>query len=211
MDGLLPSCRSVLLLGEGNFSFARSLSQKLNPDVRVIATSFEEEAAVWKRENGRENVEALRERGVTCLFGVDATKIHVSPPLEGQSFDGIIFNFPHVPGKANIAKNRDLLRRFFQSCVVKLTPVGQVLVTLCNGQGGTPADQPQREKQNSWQVVDMATYGDLILTDTVSFQAGEYQEYSATGYRCCSNGQQVKRVRSNLLAVLAFNTAYFVK
>ncbi|XP_038065719.1 ferredoxin-fold anticodon-binding domain-containing protein 1-like [Patiria miniata] len=183
MDGLSSSCASVLLLGEGNFSFARSLNQKLGGGVRVVATSFEEEEGVGKRKNGRENVDALREKDVTCLFGVDATRIHASQSLEGQSFDGIIFNFPHVPGKANIAKNRELLKGFFQSCVQKLSPAGQVLVTLCNGQGGTPADQPQREKQNSWQVVDMATYGDLILTDTLPFRAGEYQEYNSTGYR----------------------------
>ncbi|XP_033641298.1 ferredoxin-fold anticodon-binding domain-containing protein 1 homolog [Asterias rubens] len=186
MDGLCASCSSLLLLGEGNFSFARSLSQKLSDEsrnVNITATSFEIEEAVVKRNNGRQNIDALKQNGVTCLFGVDATKLHNNTLLEGKEFQGIIFNFPHIPGKANIAKNRDLLRSFFKSGAQKLSPAGEILLTLCNGQGGTPADDPQREPQNSWQIVAMATYGDLILTQTVPFRAGEYQEYDSTGYK----------------------------
>ncbi|XP_033125307.1 ferredoxin-fold anticodon-binding domain-containing protein 1-like isoform X2 [Anneissia japonica] len=72
---------------------------------------------------------------------------------------------------------------FFISASKFLVPDGKVLMTLCNGQGGTPADKPQREWFNSWQVVAMASYADLILTHTEEFVAEDFPEYSCTGYR----------------------------
>ena len=56
-------------------------------------------------------------------------------------------------------------------------------VTLAQGQGGTPADQPKREWANSWQIVAMAAYADLILCHTVPFVAQHFPEYSCTGFR----------------------------
>jgi len=60
---------------------------------------------------------------------------------------------------------------------------GDIRVTLCNGQGGTPADQPMREWQNSWQVVAMAAEADLILSSVRPFRAEEVESYMCTGYR----------------------------
>ena len=69
MDQLCSRCSSMLLLGEGNFSFARSLSQKLpEGHVRIVATSFEKEDVVIKRNNGRENINALRKNGTFYLL-----------------------------------------------------------------------------------------------------------------------------------------------
>ena len=60
---------------------------------------------------------------------------------------------------------------------------GDVHVTLCNGQGGTPADQPMREWQNSWQVVAMAAEADLVLSSVHPFKSEEVESYKCTGYR----------------------------
>ena len=60
---------------------------------------------------------------------------------------------------------------------------GDIHVALCNGQGGTPADQPMREWQNSWQVVAMAAEADLVLSSVQPFKSEEVESYKCTGYR----------------------------
>lgn len=60
---------------------------------------------------------------------------------------------------------------------------GEVHVSLCNGQGGTPVDHPKREWHNSWQVAAMAAEAQLILTDVHPFESEKYQSYKCTGYR----------------------------
>ena len=60
---------------------------------------------------------------------------------------------------------------------------GTVCVTLCGGQGGTPADRPQRAWGNSWQVVAMAAHAGFILTEVHPFVAVDYPQYSSTGFR----------------------------
>lgn len=56
--------------------------------------------------------------GATVLYGIDATNLHQCPSLvtEGE-FDCVIFQFPHVGGKASIKKNRQLLKEFFMRWV----------------------------------------------------------------------------------------------
>lgn len=64
---------------------------------------------------------------------------------------------------------------------------GDICVTLCQGQGGTPADNPMRAWADSWQVVAMAAYADLILVQVLPFRAEEFPEYSCTGFRLVSD------------------------
>lgn len=69
------------------------------------------------------------------------------------------------------------------SCADVLAEEGEVHVALCRGQGGTPADKPQREWHNSWQVVAMAALGGLILSDVYPFSCKAVPGYKCTGYR----------------------------
>ncbi|XP_071958149.1 ferredoxin-fold anticodon-binding domain-containing protein 1-like [Antedon mediterranea] len=180
----------ILLVGEGDFSFALSLNKHLQQVSLMIATCIEVDTPV-KYMKAQENIDQLRESGGTVIFGVDATNLQSCKFLKGKTFDVVIFNFPHTGGKARIQDNRELLRKFFISASQCLTNEGKVLLTLCNGQGGTPADKPQREWGNSWQVVSMATYADLILTHTEEFVAETFPEYNCTGYRGQGKGFNV--------------------
>lgn len=121
--------------------------------------------------------------GVCVLFGVDATKLEECIPLKSKLFDKIIFNFPHIGGKMRIEKNRDLLKNFFVSSEKIIKQDGQVLVTLCNGQGGTLMDNPMRRWDDSWKIVEMAAYGNFILTKIEPFLWSSFQDYIVTGYR----------------------------
>lgn len=69
------------------------------------------------------------------------------------------------------------------SAVEVLEEGGEVYVSLCRGQGGTPADRPRRKWHDSWQVVAMAACADLVLQEVVPFVAHSLSDYSSTGFR----------------------------
>ncbi|KAH9858305.1 hypothetical protein C2E23DRAFT_865206 [Lenzites betulinus] len=118
---------NILLIGEGNFSFARSLVfdppevLEFLPSSNVTATAYDsEEDCYAKYPDAREIVASLRGKGVTVAFGVDATKLEKCSALKGRTFDRIMWNFPHA-GKGitdqdrNILSNQLLLLGFLRS------------------------------------------------------------------------------------------------
>lgn len=121
--------------------------------------------------------------GISLLFNVDATKLEECSSLKYKMFDKIIFNFPHTGGKMRIERNRELLKNFFVSSEKMIKRNGQILVTLCNGQGGTPVDEPKRRWDDSWKIVEMAAHGNFLLTRVEPFLWQSFQNYVVTGYR----------------------------
>ncbi|PIL31484.1 hypothetical protein GSI_06186 [Ganoderma sinense ZZ0214-1] len=121
------STDSILLIGEGNFSFARALvcsppePLQFLPPSNVTATAYDtEEGCCSKYPDAAEIITTLRKKGVEIIFGVDATKLDKCPSLRGRIFDRIVWNFPHA-GKGitdqdrNILTNQILLLGFLRS------------------------------------------------------------------------------------------------
>ncbi|XP_072302254.1 ferredoxin-fold anticodon-binding domain-containing protein 1 [Eucyclogobius newberryi] len=197
--------RSVLLVGEGNFSFSASLCQSFGSDSSVIATCPQREDEALRHEGSANNIHIIREAGGTVLFDIDCTKLAECMSLKDHLFDLVIFNFPHCGRKSGVKKNRELLKNFFLSCVQVLSEDGEIHVSLCNGQGGTPADQPKREWHNSWQVAAMAAEAQLVLSDVQPFESEDYQSYKCTGYRSQDKGFRVEKA---LLHVFTHSLPY---
>lgn len=168
----------IIFVGEGNFSFSRCLVESWKNDmVEVYTTCYEPEL----NEVAQENVKHLRKfANVFVKSNFDATKMD---PEELGHFHLVIFMFPHVGGKMKIDKNRDLLKKFAQSASKILKENGKILVTLCNGQGGTPFDEVQRLEADSWQIVKMMSYGQLGLIKVDKFQLENFPNYKSYGYR----------------------------
>ena len=61
-------------------------------------------------------------------------------------------------------------------------------MTLCGGQGGTPADSTQRGYHNSWRIVEMAAEAGLVLSHVHPFTLSSYPGYVPTGYRGAGKG-----------------------
>lgn len=199
----------VLLLGEGNFSFAVALA-KHNLTITITATCYETSSIL--HDSTKENVDFLRDNGqyrdakldykkktqlhflqekfrffpflgIRVMLGVDATNIADHPLLKNETFNKIIFNFPHVGGKMRIDKNRELIRTFFVNVGQFLKADGLILMTLCDGQGGTLADRTQRRWDDSWKVKEMAAHGNFILDRVEPFDVSSFPNYHSTGYR----------------------------
>lgn len=185
--------RTVLLVGEGNFSFSASLCQQLSSAATSItATCLQSEDEALRHQGAADNIEIINKSGGSVLYEVDCRQLGGCSTLRGRLFDRVVFNFPHCGRKSGVKKNRELLKDFFHSCVQVLADDGEVHVSLCNGQGGTPADHPRREWHNSWQVAAMAAEAHLILTDVQPFESEKFHSYKCTGYRSQDKGFHVE-------------------
>lgn len=107
-----PPCRitipfrasdKILLIGEGNFSFARALIQnppaqlESLPPANITATAYDTEDECYEKYPGaQEIVVNLKEKGVEVLFGVDGTRLERIPKLKGRRWDRVVWNFPHA-------------------------------------------------------------------------------------------------------------------
>ena len=131
-DGRYNEKQSILVLGDGDFSFTYGLGVHCN-DVwsHICATSLDSRSTVIQKYGAdtKRRLEILEKSGATLCFGVDATNI-VSTLRTTEKFDRVIFNFPHS-GKQRVHINRELIRKFFVSCRRVVKPLrGEVHLTL---------------------------------------------------------------------------------
>lgn len=129
----------VLLVGEGDFSFAVSIIKEgfVAPG-NLIATSFDsKEELILKYPNVEDNLNFLTDEGVQLFHNIDATNLSSSLKLipnsknkkksktrlfpDSKNFNYIMFNFPHT-GKGikdvdrNIVEHQKLILNYFKSC-----------------------------------------------------------------------------------------------
>eukprot|EP00122_Pirum_gemmata_P001530 Pgem_evm1s1376 len=139
--GPYKSSNRILLVGEGNFSFAKMLSISLGP-ANITATCFDSYSEVCnKYESSESTIKSLRNMGVLVQTSIDATKLksalqenvhrlsskpdlkHLKRLQQPLNFDRIVFNFPHIGGSTDddIVLNQNLLSAFFIQCLDLLT------------------------------------------------------------------------------------------
>ena len=171
----------LLVLGEGNFSFTKHLSQFFK--CKIIATELTTHS---KDPSVEENCQHLLKSGHSVYFGIDATKLEDYPELRSRrDITHIIFNFPHILSKKmKIGLNRELLKQFFESTekFIRLTNNVKVMVSLCSGQSGINSiEEPDKQRlwSDSWQLPEMATNGNFVITSVNDFCF----DYQLFGYR----------------------------
>lgn len=173
--GLYTTSERILLVGEGNLSFALALCKNLESGSGVYATAYDGEALAKRKYPDLEEImeEIDQKFSGTTLFGVDATRLHKVREFRG-SFNKIVWNFPHIGGgkkdvEQSIADHRQLLATFFasaQKCLVE-EGAGAIHVALKAG-----------EPYQSWKVVQLARNCGLDLQSVVQFSLDAWPGYA---------------------------------
>ena len=167
---LLPAVvkpRSILICGDGDLSYGASFCAA-NPDSEVTVTVLEPASThseVYAKSN--ENMQLISATH-KVMFGVDATSLADSFPAD-TTFDKIVWNFPHWPGKSNIRRNRELLGLFFASASKQLSPGGSIDIALTSAQLGMNS-KSLTDWKASWQPTLLAASHGMVLTSVSGFE-----------------------------------------
>ncbi|MCO5585043.1 hypothetical protein L7F22_038975 [Adiantum nelumboides] len=164
---------TILLVGEGNFSFTKSLLQPPHnhSPSHIVATAFDNEKQCYQKypdaENNVKEIRSIAGREDIVLFGVDAGNLLAHKGLQKvtksiksntspASWNKIVFNFPHVGAghkdeSRNVLANQLLLIRFLISAAPLLNS-GQPPIYV-QKQLGKPQTQ-KRKRDNEEQDED---------------------------------------------------------
>ncbi|PSS29684.1 hypothetical protein PHLCEN_2v2832 [Hermanssonia centrifuga] len=167
----------ILLIGEGNFSFAHALvfdpppTLQYLPAASVTATAYDtEEECYTKYSSAKEVVRNLREKGAEIIFGVDATKLEKHAVLKSRKFDRIVWNFPHA-GKGitdqdrNILSNQMLLLGFLRSAAHILSAgPAPVIHTQRKRKKTEDDDAPEVSEGEGEDLESAQTRGTVLIT-----------------------------------------------
>ncbi|KAF9056722.1 hypothetical protein BDP27DRAFT_1345100 [Rhodocollybia butyracea] len=173
---------TILLIGEGNFSFARALARPSSsktelahlahlPPKNITATAFDsEEDCYAKYPDAEDIVKSLREWGVQVLFGVDATKLEWIAGLKGRRWSKIVWNFPHA-GKGfddqdrNILSNQVLILGFLRSAAkfLKQGPVPSVTGKKKQNVSKKEEEESEQEEMDDIETKTLSR-GSILIT-----------------------------------------------
>lgn len=165
----------ILTIGDGNFSFSSALVKLFGSGAGIVATCLDSEAELHaKYPEAREFVAGIEESAGRVILQVDCRNLNQIPSLHSNTFDRIIWNFPHtgsgISDKArNIREQQALLSAFFASAAPLLTADGEIHVTVKRGK---PYDE--------WAVpkVAAASSAALVLATGLQFYPHLYPGYA---------------------------------
>ncbi|KAK4439656.1 hypothetical protein Salat_0300500 [Sesamum alatum] len=179
------SGHEILLVGEGDFSFAACLARAFGNASNMVATSLDSaETLRIKHPTAAQNLLLLEDKGCTIIHQVDASSMSEHHLLSQRIFDRIVFNFPHAGfimsehTSYQISLHRDVVGGFLKNAYEMVKATGEVHITH-------KTTYPFSE----WKIVQLAEEVGLELVEKVKFYLYQYPGYEnkrGDGHR--SNG-----------------------
>ncbi|XP_068325341.1 uncharacterized protein At4g26485-like [Pyrus communis] len=168
------SYQKILLVGEGDFSFAVCLARAFGFAFNMVATSLDSrESLMVNYSKAMSNVKELESMGCIVLHEVDVHSMSRHPFLISVRFDRIIYNFPHAGylhgserNKLQIWFHQHLVRGFFENAREMLTGVGEIHVT-----------HKTTFPFSEWKIVELAYMAGLYLVHEEQFLIWDYPGY----------------------------------
>lgn len=164
----------ILLVGEGDFSFALCLANHFGSARNIVATCLDSQDDLERKfSDGIRNVRELEERGCLVFYGIDVRNMSQHFFLRTQRFDRIVYNFPHVgflfreDSFCQIQLNKELVEGFLRNA----------RVLLKKGDGEIHVTHKEGEPYNKWELVEEAMKAGLQLQETVPFCKNDYPGY----------------------------------
>lgn len=171
----------VLVVGDGDFSFSRFLAENFEHQ-SILATTMDTPEVLYSSfQKAKEHVEIISGYDRSYInYCIDATMLDFH--FQSQLFDVIIWNFPHIVGKQNIKRNRELIYRFLLSASKVLSSNGSIKVSLCEKQCGTQS-RNRFDWDHSWKLSAQVADAGLLLSHHENFDPFEYVGYTPIGHR----------------------------
>ncbi|XP_022139691.1 uncharacterized protein At4g26485-like [Momordica charantia] len=167
------SSHTILLVGEGDFSFSTCLATTFGSAANMVATSLDsKESLLSKYTHVATNLKELEELGCTVAHDVDATSMSQHPLLRHKSFDRVVFNFPHAgfhfkeSDIRQIELHRHLVRGFLRNAKEFLGEEGEIHIT-----------HKTAHPFSRWEIVELAREEGLLLKEEPNFFLWEYPNY----------------------------------
>ncbi|KAG0620029.1 hypothetical protein M758_4G183300 [Ceratodon purpureus] len=194
----------ILLVGEGDFSFASSLATAFGSATNIVATSLDSKGDLLIKygTNAELNTSNLARRGALVLHSFDACYMSLQHQFRFTGFHRIVFNFPHAGylwrGEHHptmMAKHKELVRLFFANAKEMLLPEGQVHVSH---KLGHPYD--------GWLLEEQAESGGLTLLKRVPFHQEQFPGYRNRRGQGSKAGSTFKLGKADTYIFTASNT-----
>ncbi|KAG6407384.1 hypothetical protein SASPL_130373 [Salvia splendens] len=169
------SRHSILLVGEGDFSFSACLALAFGSAANIVATSLDSLAFLKKNYgNAMSNIGELRRRGGKVMHEIDATKMANHELLGHLKFDRVIYNFPYagifpkiVPRETQLSLHRELVSKFLMNARNMISENGEIHIShKTNG------------FHDRFYVEDIASSHGLRLIEAVTFERADYPGYN---------------------------------
>ncbi|KAF2811014.1 uncharacterized protein BDZ99DRAFT_487722 [Mytilinidion resinicola] len=167
----------ILLVGEGDFSYAASLTTH-HHCTSLTATSFDSSPALLsKYPHCTAHLSSITAVPTSSIHhGIDATSLSKTLPRAARTYkyDRVVFNFPHTGGLSTdvnrqVRYNQELLVKFLQSAKKLLSPApppSTILVTLFDA-----------EPYTLWNIKDLARHVGLKSITSFAFPWEAYPGY----------------------------------
>jgi len=163
----------VLMIGDGNLTFALALTTLTGGDGRGVVATTNASAEANARRHGSETKEALEACGARVVFGVECENLKAKAKAlvsTKEGFDRVVFNFPDCGfgrvGAMSVRAQRELLTSFFVNAPGLLKANGEMHVTL---QTGAP--------YSLWNIEGVGMKAGVVLKTVIPFQARDFPGY----------------------------------